>query len=176
MFYSFINKFPIFFLISFCLFISSCNELPSDLQKRKDYCNTLTEDLAEKEKNANNSSDYNQLIIDYSNLLSEIEGYTKECNDRGISKNNDKIIKEINLKIDKYEELVNSTESIDDEEITYKSNDGNETWIPDGYSKGSDCSDCNGTGYYTHDILGSPNSEGGVCAGCNGRGYRLDKN
>ena len=58
---------------------------------------------------------------------------------------------------------------------TPKSNDGSETWIPAGYEKGSSCSDCNGTGHYTHSIEGTMVKEGGVCAGCNGRGYMLRK-
>ena len=44
---------------------------------------------------------------------------------------------------------------------------------PVGYHKGGSCSDCSGTGYYTHSIEGTGVKEGGVCAGCNGRGYHL---
>lgn len=69
-----------------------------------------------------------------------------------------------------------SVEQNQEDVNSYTSNDGSDTWIPEGYSKGSDCSDCSGTGHYTHDVLGSPGSEGGICAGCNGRGYHLNKN
>lgn len=47
---------------------------------------------------------------------------------------------------------------------------------PDGYHKGSSCSDCSGTGYLTHDNALGYGKKGDVCAGCNGKGYHWVKN
>jgi hypothetical protein len=52
------------------------------------------------------------------------------------------------------------------------------TDIPEGYQRGMNCSDCSGTGYYTHDMLGGCSTcpkKGQMCAGCNGRGFTLVK-
>ncbi len=47
---------------------------------------------------------------------------------------------------------------------------------PNGYHKGSSCSDCSGTGYLTHDNALGYGKKGDVCAGCNGKGYHWVKN
>jgi hypothetical protein len=47
---------------------------------------------------------------------------------------------------------------------------------PAGYHKGGSCDGgCSGTGFYTHEIMGIPNSKGAKCASCNGKGYRWVK-
>jgi DnaJ-class molecular chaperone len=56
-----------------------------------------------------------------------------------------------------------------------KSNDGTDTWIPDGYHRGSDCSDCSGTGHKTY-YLSNDTPYSGICPSCNGRGYKTEKN
>lgn len=49
--------------------------------------------------------DYNNLVFKYTNLKNEIISYTAECNGRGISKENDRIINEIDEKISKYSKI-----------------------------------------------------------------------
>jgi hypothetical protein len=98
-------------LIVFITLFTSCNNLPEDLQNRKDACNAKYKELADQEKNAYSSSDYIQLITDYTNFKNEIISYTAECNKRGISKENDKLVSEINEKISKFESLSKSDNS-----------------------------------------------------------------
>jgi|GEM_PF-2023770 len=92
-------KFYSFILMLFCIFITSCNNLPEDLQNRKDACNDKYKELLEQEKNADGSSDYKQLITDYTNLKNDVISYTAECNKRGISKENHNLINEIDQKL-----------------------------------------------------------------------------
>lgn len=106
-----IRNFFYFILLSFSIFITSCNNLPPDLQSRKDAGNAKYKELAEQEKRASNSYDYEQLVTDYTNYKNEVISYTAECNRRGISKENDKLIDELNGKISKYESLSKSNSS-----------------------------------------------------------------
>jgi hypothetical protein len=47
---------------------------------------------------------------------------------------------------------------------------------PAGYHKGGSCSDCNGTGYYQHDLWGTKlDDTGSQCASCGGKGYHWVK-
>ena len=67
-----------------------------------------------------------------------------------------------------------SSNSSTNNSSTPKSNDGSDTWIPDGYQKGSSCGDCGGSGHQTYHMQdGTPYS--GTCPGCNGRGYKTEK-
>lgn len=100
-----IRRFFNLVLLSVILFITSCNNLPKDLQSRKDDCNAKYKELADQEKNANCSSDYKQLITDYKSFKYEVISYTTECNKRGISKENEEIVNEIDEKISKFEGL-----------------------------------------------------------------------
>ncbi len=106
-----IRRFFNLILLSFSLFITSCNNLPADLQSRKDECNAKYKELADQEKSANSSSDYKQLITDYTSFKNEIISYTAECNRRGISKENEKLVSEINDKLSKFESLSKSDNS-----------------------------------------------------------------
>lgn len=84
------------------------NNLPQDLQTRKDANNAKYFELLEKEKSAFSTLDYEQLVKGYNSFKNETISYTAECNRRGISKNNDEIVKEADEKISKYQKLVNS--------------------------------------------------------------------
>jgi hypothetical protein len=101
-------------LIIFSIFIASCNNLPRDLQSRKDAINTTYEELAKQEEKAYSVSDYQQLITDYTNLKNEIVSYTAECNRRGISKENKEIIRDIN-------ERISNLEGLSDKDNSYSS-------------------------------------------------------
>lgn len=102
--------FNIILLISYISF-TGCNSLPADLQSRKDECIRKVNQLADKEKTASGNSDYKQLTEDYTNLKNEIVSYTADCNSRGISKENDKLINEIDGKISKFKSLSASSDS-----------------------------------------------------------------
>ena len=104
---NYLNNCNLFALILFCILFTSCNNLPSDLQSRKDACITKLNDLLGREKNAS-GSDYNQLMHEYSELRDEVISYTADCNERGIRKVNDKLVSELNEKISKYKNLINS--------------------------------------------------------------------
>lgn len=104
-------KFYGFILLLFSILITSCNNLPPDLQSRKDAVNAKYKELKDQEENASSSSDYKQLITDYTNFKNEVINYTAESNSRGISKENDKIIREADEKISKYERLSESSNS-----------------------------------------------------------------
>jgi hypothetical protein len=103
------KKMRILYLVSMLLlFITSCEKLPQDLQERKDANNKKYHELLDQEKNMVENLDYNNLVLEYTNLKNEIISYTADCNERGISKENDRIINEIDGKISKYSELAGS--------------------------------------------------------------------
>ncbi|WP_188051634.1 hypothetical protein [Flavobacterium sp. GP15] len=138
------NKVYIFILILFCLLITSCNNLPPDLQSKKDACNAKYKELADKEENASESSDYKQLITDYTNFKNEVISYTSECNQRGISKENDKLINKIDEKLSKFEKLSESDNSYSSDSSYSNSSS---------YSSSNTCSWCGKSfsgSHYTH--------------------------
>lgn len=93
------------YLLLTLLFITSCENLPKDLQERKDANNKKYYELLDQEKNMVENSDYNNLVLEFTNLKNEIISYTTECNERGITKENDRIINEIDEKISKYSKI-----------------------------------------------------------------------
>lgn len=93
-------------------FITSCEKLPQDLQERKNVNNKKYYELLDLEKNMVENSDYNNLVLEYTNLRNEIISYTAECNERGISKENDRIINEIDEKISKYSKIASGSGNI----------------------------------------------------------------
>lgn len=97
-----LTHFRILFLL-ITLFLISCNNLPSDLKIKRDECNNFSDKLLEKEKTAKSETDYQLLTEDYKLLKEMIINYTQECNNRGIKKNNDNLIKDIEEKILRFE-------------------------------------------------------------------------
>ena len=92
----------VFFLI---IIMVGCNTLPEDLQGRRDNANAKIIELSNLDNNAT-SEDYDKLLNEYIALKDDIVSYTNECNRRGITKNNDVLIKELEAKISKYENLI----------------------------------------------------------------------
>jgi hypothetical protein len=107
----------LFILSSLCLVLTSCNNLPTDLQRRKDTCLSKLEDLRSREKVAS-SAEYKGLAEEFSVLLHEVKSYTEDCNQRGFPKNNNKLYKELNEKITKYRGLAIESENNNSNECT----------------------------------------------------------
>lgn len=101
----------LYLLLTLLFFIISCENLPKDLQERKDATNKRYYELLDQEKNMVENLEYNDLVIEYTNLKNEIINYTAECNARGISKENDRIINEIEGKIIKFSKLRDDSKS-----------------------------------------------------------------
>jgi hypothetical protein len=93
-----------------CITLSGCNDLPADLQSRKDACVSKLEDLRSREKIAT-SMDYKELAEEFSTLLAAVKSYTEDCIKRGFPKDNNKLYKELNEKITKYKELAAQSEN-----------------------------------------------------------------
>jgi hypothetical protein len=91
--------------------------LPSDLKIKRDECNNFSDKLLEKEKTAKSEADYQLLTEDYKLLKEMIINYTQECNNRGIKKNNDNLIKDIEEKILRFERQSGNSLSNSNEEI-----------------------------------------------------------
>lgn len=166
------------------LFLFSCSSLPNDLQARKDaIANKLTE-LNKAYEAASGIPAYKQLIVDYTNLRAEISSYTTACNARGISKNNDALIKEIDEKIARFKTSVEISQGYVD--MTSNTSTKNtrtvysggypveiDMTIPNGYEEGFTCSDCDGEGVVHDNGMGKKIDM--ICPGCAGRGFQLRK-
>jgi hypothetical protein len=99
------------FIVFLPFWIIGCDNLPSDLQAKKESINAKYYSLVEKEKTASSNSDYEQLIEGYNEFKNEAISYTAECNKRGISRNNDKTIQEAEEKISYYTSLINANQT-----------------------------------------------------------------
>ena len=86
------------------IFITACNKIPEDLQKRKDNLSEQNESLGKRYDTETNTSNYQDLINDYSSFKQEILDYTNECNKRGIEKENNELIAQVEDRINKLKE------------------------------------------------------------------------
>ena len=100
-----INKLFLFILCTTILLLG-CNTLPNDLQIRKDAVVNKLNELNSRYESASGIPAYKQLIDDYTSIRAEIVSYTAECNSRGISKNNDALIKDIDEKLSRFKTSV----------------------------------------------------------------------
>jgi hypothetical protein len=77
--------------------ITSCGRksMPEDLERKKERLNNTVLALGKERDNAK-SEDFQALADKYAAVKNELENYTAECNKRGIEKNNDKVIQQIN--------------------------------------------------------------------------------
>jgi hypothetical protein len=69
--------------------------MPKDLEERKERINKKIEVL-DTERQSLETKNISSIIEKYKTLYKEIENYTTECNKRGIEKNNDQLLVEIN--------------------------------------------------------------------------------
>ena len=92
-------------LFLMCFTLLGCDSMPNDLYMKKAEISQKRNQLDAQENTALEKSDYKRLSNEYTKLKSEVEIYTKECNNRGINKNNDEVISEIEGKIKKFTEL-----------------------------------------------------------------------
>jgi hypothetical protein len=81
--------------------ISSCGNksMPDDLERRKESINNTLSALGNELENVK-GEDIQPLIDKYTAIKNELENYTTECNKRGIEKNNDQAINQINQVIE----------------------------------------------------------------------------
>jgi hypothetical protein len=98
-----------FFVVLCFALITSCNNMPTDLQKRKDDINSRLEELTRREENSS-GLDYKQLTQDYIDLKGQIVDYASECNRRGIAKENEELIRRLDETISKFKALTDETE------------------------------------------------------------------
>lgn len=131
-----------FALLLFCLFITSCNNLPNDLEDKRKSLNAELTDLRNREETASNNSDYEQLLNDYKAHKINTINYRNELTDRGFkNKINEKVLIDIEEQILKYQDLVNS-------------NIKNESYSSDSsHSSNKTCSWCDKSfsgSHYTH--------------------------
>jgi len=93
-------RYPLSFIMCVCMLtLMGCNDLPPELQKRKDGINSKLSELSSAGKQAKSKSECSRVIADYENLKKEVVNYTAECNKQGFKKNNDKAIKQIDESI-----------------------------------------------------------------------------
>jgi hypothetical protein len=96
---NFKNWHRLLLMVIVSLFVISCNDLPADLQARKIDCIKANELLIAREDTIKMDWEYEKIIVDYTKLNEDIISYTADCNKRGISKNNDELIKGIKYRI-----------------------------------------------------------------------------
>ena len=107
--------------------------IPTDLQNRKEAAMQQLDELRSREKTVSGNLEYKRLIADYSSLKNEIISYTSEANSRGLNKNNDILIQEIDEKLIGFKNSITSTETRTD-----KCNICGRTFSGDGYSESND--------------------------------------
>lgn len=95
----------------FTILLPSCGEksMPDDLVRRRDNINNEMENLFKELQNIN-GKDINALIKKCNAVKIELEDYTKECNKRGFSKNNDEGTRLLNQSIEELKSKMPATE------------------------------------------------------------------
>lgn len=109
-FLNFGNVSRFLFLGIISLFIISCNDLPADLQARKNACIKENEQLIAREDTIKMDWEYEKIIVDYTKLNQDIISYTADCNKRGIPKNNDELINGIKYRIATFQKKLKEKE------------------------------------------------------------------
>lgn len=95
------------YYLLFSFFLISCSNQPNDLENRKDKINSSLDELARRDPST--ADEVERLVSDYNSLKSEIIDYTAEANRRGINKNNDAAINDINQRLQGLERVRRQT-------------------------------------------------------------------
>lgn len=143
-----LSNFYYFILFSFCVLFTSCNNLPDDLEAKRNSLNTELTDLRNREETASSNSDYEELLNDYKAHKIKTISYRDELTNRGFkNKINEKVLIDIEVQISKYQDLVNSN-TINDSYSNNSSSSDNSS-----YSNSKTCSWCGKSfsgSHYTH--------------------------
>lgn len=103
------------YLLTFIFFVG-CNTVPQDLENKKIEINERLEELRNSEKEVSGNKEYEKLISDYEKLKTELIAYTADANGRGISKNNYRLIEDIDSRIQRLKQLTTPQVSYNDAE------------------------------------------------------------
>jgi hypothetical protein len=175
------------FLFLILLIFISCDNLPDDLQVRKDEVNLKIDELLLLEKTASNITDYQTLVENSKSIKSEVIDYTEECNSRGYEKENSKILYKLSTIISKYEKLIELENSKINENSIIEEDYTESTSNDEDYYSNSKCSNCGMGRYNSNGICDMCNSASPSrveesysnqyesCLACNATGWRDDK-
>ncbi len=105
-------RFSIYLLIF--IFFVGCNTVPQDLENKKVELNQRLEKLINSEKEVSGNEECEKLISGYEKLKTELIAYTADANGRGISKNNDRLIEDIDNRIQRLKQRVTPQVSYND--------------------------------------------------------------
>jgi hypothetical protein len=93
------NAFLIIIILTAIMSSCGSKSMPDDLERKKESINNTLSALGNERENVN-GKDIQPLIDKYTAIKNELENYTTECNKRGIEKNNDEAINQINQVIE----------------------------------------------------------------------------
>lgn len=81
--------------IHICIICVSCDTMPDDLEARKEYINQHLTEISERFEKANGTKEFKAIKKDYLAIKDSVINYTRDCNKRGIEKNNDEAVASI---------------------------------------------------------------------------------